>query len=65
MPDWLVKADPLIKTEYIWASGHLAELQYIPCYCGCSHDGHTDNFACYYDRDQSGRITGYDGMSAS
>lgn len=65
MPAWLAKADPLIKTEYIWASTHLAELQYIPCYCGCGHDGHTDNFACYFDRDKSGSITGYDGMSLS
>lgn len=63
MPDWLATADPLIKTEYIWAAAHHDELQYIPCYCGCAHDGHTDNFACYFDRDQSGTITGYDAMS--
>lgn len=66
MPAYLAKADPLIKTEYIWAASHLKELQYIPCYCGCFHeDGHTDNFSCYYERDKSGRITGYDGMSVS
>lgn len=65
MPDWLAKADPLIKTEYIWAAAHLKELQYIPCYCGCQHDGHTDNFACYYDRDGNGAITDYDGMAVS
>lgn len=61
MPDWLAKADPLIKTEFIWAAAHHEELQYIPCYCGCQHSGHTDNFTCYFDHDGSGRITDYDG----
>lgn len=66
MPSWLAEADPLIKTEYIWAASHLQELQYIPCYCGCFEgDGHTDNFACYFDRDERGKITGYNGMSAA
>jgi hypothetical protein len=63
MPDWLVKADPLIKTEYIWASSHMSELQYIPCYCGCAGE-HADNFACYFQRDKNGAIADYDGMAA-
>jgi len=63
MPHWLETADPLIKTEYIWAAAHLDELQYIPCYCGCGPAGHTDNFGCYYQRDKNGTITDYDQMS--
>lgn len=63
MPDWLSSASPLIKTEYAWAATHLNELQYIPCYCGCNGAGHTDNFACYYQRDAGGKILGYDQMS--
>ena len=62
MPDWLMTASPLIKTEYVWAAAHLHELQYIPCYCGCGSSGHTDNFACYYQRDAGGKILGYDQM---
>jgi hypothetical protein len=27
MPDWLMSASPLIKTEYVWAASHLHELQ--------------------------------------
>ena len=63
MPDWLKTASPLTQTEYAWAASHLKELQYIPCYCGCGGDGHTDNFSCYYRRDAAGKITGYDQMS--
>lgn len=63
MPAWLVSAEPMTKTEYMWAAAHLEELQYIPCYCGCGANGHADNFACYYSRDAAGNITGYDQMS--
>lgn len=63
MPTWLADAPNLVKTEYVWAAAHLDELQYIPCYCGCGPDspfGHTDNFACYFERDSDGNILALD-----
>lgn len=60
MPTWLLTADRSVVDDYVWASSHLAELQYIPCYCGCGSVGHTDNYSCYFKRDRSGKITGYD-----
>lgn len=60
MPVWLLSADRQIQNDYVWASSHLEELQYIPCYCGCGSFGHTDNYSCYFKRDQQAAITGYD-----
>jgi hypothetical protein len=63
MPDWLMTANSGIKTEYTWAASHMAELQYMPCCCGCGQSGHADNFSCYCKRDGDGKITAYDDMS--
>ena len=60
MPVWLLSADRQIQEDYIWAASHLEELQYIPCYCGCTPFGHADNFGCYFKRNGQGTITGYD-----
>lgn len=60
MPVWLLSADRQIQEDYIWAASHLEELQYIPCYCGCTPFGHTDNFSCYFKRNEKGAITAYD-----
>lgn len=61
MPMWLLSSDQQVQDDYIWAASHLEELQYIPCYCGCYESaGHTDNYACYFKRDATGKITSYD-----
>lgn len=60
MPVWLLSADHQVQDDYVWAAAHLAELQYMPCYCGCGAFGHGDNFGCYFKRNQDGTITGYD-----
>jgi predicted nucleic acid-binding Zn ribbon protein len=56
MPGWLATADPGIVAQYIYAADHEADLQYIPCYCGCGAQGHTSNYECYFRKDQNGAL---------
>lgn len=48
VPAWVTSAADDIPQIYAWAGHHQAELQYIPCYCGCGNAGHTNNFECYF-----------------
>jgi hypothetical protein len=60
VPQWLATADPSIIADYEWAAEHHDELSVMPCYCGCNSVGHTNNAACYFRWDNSGKILGYD-----
>jgi len=60
MPMWLLNSDPTVQDDYVWAAANLDVLQYMPCYCGCGSVGHSDNFSCYFKRDENGLIQGYD-----
>jgi len=60
MPTWLASGTADLTEIYAWAAAHQAELQYIPCYCGCGSMGHTNNAQCYFTTDKTGQITAYD-----
>lgn len=38
---------PELRELYRYAVDHKADLQYIPCTCGCGKFGHKDNRHCY------------------
>lgn len=58
-PDWYAGVVKPMKEAYLLAAHHQEALQHIPCYCGCGKFHH-DNFACYFQRDGSGRVTAFD-----
>jgi hypothetical protein len=58
-PVWMKTAPKPVQEAYAWAAHHQAELQYIPCYCGCGNF-HRDNFACFYQAGPDGTIAAYD-----
>lgn len=61
VPTWLAATGAEDTAEiYAWASAHHAELQYIPCYCGCGSMGHTSNADCYFKWGKGGAITAYE-----
>jgi hypothetical protein len=43
------KAPAKAQAAYRYAIGHRAELQYIPCYCGCGDIDHVSNWDCFVD----------------
>jgi hypothetical protein len=43
------KAPPAAQRAYRYAVDHRAELQYVPCYCGCGDIDHTSNWDCFVD----------------
>lgn len=48
----------VVQAVYQFAVRHPEVLDYVPCFCGCEHSGHTDNTDCFVkSRDLSGRIT--------
>lgn len=36
-----------VREAYAFAVAHEETLRWIPCYCGCGAQGHSDNFDCY------------------
>lgn len=36
-----------VREAYAFAAANERTLRWIPCYCGCSAQGHRDNFDCY------------------
>jgi hypothetical protein len=55
-PSWPVLPTPTgpparpieqVRAAYAFAARRADVLQYIPCYCGCAHDGHRSNENCY------------------
>jgi hypothetical protein len=47
-PFW--KAPPAARRAYRYAVDHRAELQYVPCYCGCGDIDHTSNWDCFVEK---------------
>lgn len=48
----------VVQAVYQFAVRHPEVLDYVPCFCGCEHSGHTDNTDCFVrSRDTGGRIT--------
>ncbi len=38
---------PETRDAYRYAAAHEDVLRYIPCYCGCTGQGHRNNYDCY------------------
>ncbi|MFN3429158.1 MAG: PCYCGC motif-containing (lipo)protein [Candidatus Sericytochromatia bacterium] len=51
-PDFATE-EPELEALYRWAAAHRAELQYIPCSCGCENTGHKDNWNCFVQSEPS------------
>lgn len=46
-----------IRTLYEFAAQYPEVLGYVPCYCGCESNGHTDNDTCFVKRrDAKGNV---------
>ena len=53
-----VRPAEVVKAAYLFAAQHPEVLKYVPCFCGCEADGHTDNDACFVKRrDAKGNVT--------
>jgi hypothetical protein len=46
LPDF-VREEPDAARLYRFATDHAADLEYIPCFCGCKNIGHRSNRDCY------------------
>lgn len=47
-PDRYQQAPASVRNAYRFAVDHQAELQYIPCFCGCGvSTGHRNNWDCF------------------
>ena len=46
LPDF-VRGEPDASRLYRFATEHAADLEYIPCFCGCKNIGHRSNRDCY------------------
>lgn len=47
-----------VRAVYEFAALHPEVLKYVPCFCGCEADGHTDNDTCFVKRrDAKGNVT--------
>jgi hypothetical protein len=42
-----VRRSPDASRLYRFATDHAADLEYIPCFCGCKNIGHRSNRDCY------------------
>ena len=52
----LPRSPQVIEAVYTFAARHPEVLHYVPCFCGCQNEGHTDNDNCFISgRDATGR----------
>lgn len=50
-----------IRATYDFAAQHPEILKFVPCYCGCGSEGHTNNEACFIARrDARGNVLEWD-----
>jgi hypothetical protein len=48
----------VVRAVYAFAARHPEVLDYVPCFCGCEHNGHARNTDCFVARrDAGGRVT--------
>jgi hypothetical protein len=56
-----VRPMDVVRATYDFAAQHPEILQYVPCYCGCGSQGHTNNEACFVGRrDARGNVLEWD-----
>jgi len=57
----LARPAGITRTVYEFVARHPEVSRYVPCFCGCEHDGHRSNESCFVAaRDTSGNVTQWD-----
>ena len=65
LPVDIRRAPAEVREAYRFAIANRDTLRYIPCYCGCGHEGHTSNASCYVkDNSTPGNLV-FDRMSVN
>lgn len=63
LPRDIRSAPEEVREAYRFAIANKDILRYIPCYCGCGSEGHTNNASCYVkDSSIAGKLQ-FDRMS--
>jgi hypothetical protein len=53
-----VRPPDVVRAVYKFAAEHPEVLSYVPCYCGCEHQGHRGNDDCFVaGRNAKGDVT--------
>ena len=52
-----------VREAYRFAIANREILRYVPCYCGCGHEGHASNASCYVKDDSTPGNLVFDRMS--
>ena len=47
LPAAVRPASARVQEAYRFAIANRGTLRWIPCFCGCGHEGHTSNADCY------------------
>lgn len=56
-PDYVASAPLVVRQAYQFALDNPEVLSFIPCYCGCTSEGHTSNEHCFVrSRSSSGVV---------
>jgi len=63
LPNDIRQAPVEVREAYRFAIANRESLRYIPCYCGCGHEGHTSNYSCYLKDDSKPGDLVFDRMS--
>ena len=63
LPPDIRKAPDDVREAYRFALANRNTLRYIPCYCGCSEEGHTSNASCYFTDNSTPEKPVFDRMS--
>src|SRR5512132_1410187 len=53
MPAEVQSAPVTVQTAYQFAAANPDIMKNIPCYCGCGNVGHTSNYNCYVESQDS------------
>lgn len=57
----LARPEGITRTVYEFVARHPEVSRYVPCFCGCEHDGHRSNESCFVAaRDAGGNVTRWD-----
>lgn len=57
----LARPQNVTKAAYEFVARHPEVSRYVPCFCGCEHDGHKSNESCFVGgRDAAGNVTQWD-----
>lgn len=57
----LARPQNVTRAAYEFVARHPEVSRYVPCFCGCEHDGHKSNESCFVGgRDAAGNVTQWD-----